>query len=128
MMMRDGDDPIDLEALRVAPGQWQPAIKPRPKKWRRQFVRVPWTWIEHLSKAKRTTTWRLAMVLLYEHWRTGGHPIALSNVGLESESLKRRSKWNALAELEKLGLIQVERRHRRSPRLRLLQVDQEPKS
>ena len=67
-----------LRALRVDPERVrQPA---RPKKWRRQFVRVPWQWVERLRKAKRISTYRLALVLLYEHWRTGGRPIVLSNV------------------------------------------------
>ena len=90
-----------LQALRVDPERVrQPA---RPKKWRRQFVHVPWQWVERLRKAKRISTYRLALVLLYEHWRTGGRPIALSNVGMQQEGLARRSKWNALSELRDPG-------------------------
>ena len=43
----------------------------------------------------------------------------LSNVGLEQEGLTRRSKWRALAELERLGLLLVERLPRKSPRVTL---------
>jgi hypothetical protein len=96
------------------------------RKWRRQFVRVPWSWIERLQKAKRVSSYRLAMVLIYEHWRTGGRPVVLSNVTMQQEGLSRRSKSNALVELETLGLIQVKRRRRRAPRVVPLQLDREP--
>jgi hypothetical protein len=118
------DHPLDLDALRVDPADpqfWQPKSAKRGK-WRRQFVRVPWSWIVRLQSAKRVSTFKLALVLLYENWRTGGQPIVLSNMLSEAEGLSRRSKWNALLELESLGLIRIERRPRRSPRLVLLQL------
>jgi len=54
----------------------QEAPKPH-KRWRREFVRVPWEWAERLQAAKRISSWRLAVLLLYEHWRTGGCDIAI---------------------------------------------------
>jgi hypothetical protein len=116
-------DPFDLGQLRVDPAR---VAKPNPKKWRRQFVRVPWSWVERLQKAKRVSTYRLALVLVYEHWRTGERPIALSNVFAHAEGLSRRSKWRALAELESLGLIQVKRHRRRAPRVVLRQLMPKP--
>jgi hypothetical protein len=108
-------DPFDLGQLRIDPER---VAKPaKPKKWRRQFVRVPWAWVECLQKAKRVSTYRLALVLVYEHWRTGGRPVALSNVFAHAEGLSRRSKWRAIAELESLGLIRVTRHQRRAPRV-----------
>jgi hypothetical protein len=124
----DDRDPIDIARLRVelkdvAPiGRAQPT---RPRKWRRRFVRVPWSWVERLQLATRVSTYRLGLLLLYEAWRTGGHPIALSNVFSQAEGLSRRSKWNALVELERLGLLRVERRPGRSPRLTLIHFDQD---
>jgi hypothetical protein len=123
-MMVDDRNPFDLEALQVDPERMrQPA---RPKKWRRQFVRVPWQWVECLRKAKRISTYRLALVLLYEHWRSGGRPIALSNVSMQQEGLARRSKWNALAELRTLDLITVKTRSGKSPRIVLRHLSVEP--
>jgi hypothetical protein len=81
---------------------------------------VPWLWVEQLQQARRVSTYRLAMLLLYEHWRTGGHSIALSNIGAWREGLTPRSKWNALVELERLRLIRVERRGGRAPRVKVL--------
>jgi hypothetical protein len=110
------EDPnlFDLATLRVDPERVrQPA---RPKKWRRQFVRVPWHWVERLQETRRVSTYRLTLLLLYEHWRMGGRPVLLSNIGLADERIGRRSKWRALAELEQLGLIELKRRRRHAPR------------
>jgi hypothetical protein len=113
--------PIDLEGVLLNAEQINrlQARKQR-KAWQREYVRVPWTWVVQLRKAKRTRAYQLALLLLYEHWRLGGRPIVLSNVGLLAEGLARRSKWNALAELEKLELVRVERGRRRSPRVHVL--------
>ena len=90
-------DMFDLQQLRIDPER---VTKPRrPKRWRRHYVNVPWQWVERLRTTKRVCTYRVALLLLYEHWRTGGRPILLSNVGVRREGLARRSKWNAIAEL-----------------------------
>jgi hypothetical protein len=88
-------------------------------KWRREFVRVPWEWAERLQAAKRISSWRLAVLLLYEHWRTGGRDIALSNVLAQEIGLPCRSKSRGLNELENLDLIEVRRRRRTAPRVAL---------
>jgi hypothetical protein len=100
--------------------KWQPKVKPAKKKWRRQFVKVPWVWVDRLQTTARGSTYRLALILLYEHWRTGGRTIAVPNTFARKEGLSARSKWNALKELEQMGLITVERRRRRSPQVSLL--------
>src|SRR5262245_59325399 len=113
----DDSNPFDLSSLRVDPERVRQAAK--PKKWRREFVRVPWEWAERLQTTRRVSTFRLALLLLYEHWRTGGRPIPLTNVGLIGEGVSRRSKWRALAELERIGLVEVKRHRRRAPRATL---------
>jgi hypothetical protein len=120
------EDPFDLDSLRVDsvdPRFRQPQPPTRVKKWRRQFIKFPWTWATALQSATRVSTFKLALLLLYESWRMGGRPIVLSNILSQAEGLSRRSKWNALAELEALGLIRVERRKRRSPVLVLRHLD-----
>jgi hypothetical protein len=114
----------DLDALRrVDPadprGQRRP---PKTRKWRRQYVQFPWPWIERLQAAKRVSTYRLALALVYENWRTGGRAIVLTNALAMAEGVSKRTKWNALIELERLGLVRVERRSRKSPRLHLLHL------
>ena len=117
-------DPYDLNKLRV--GVQSATSKPRkPKSWRRHYVRVPWAWVEQLQSVRRVSTYRLAFVLLYESWRTGGKPIVLSNISVKAEGLLPRSKWNALAELAELGLIVIEKKSGRSPRVIVRQVVQD---
>ena len=57
------------------------------------------------------STYRLAMLLLYENWRLGGRPIVLSNVSALSEGLPARTKWRALGELERLGMVDLPAAH-----------------
>jgi hypothetical protein len=112
------DDPFDRERLRV--NRARIAKRAKPKKWRRHYVHVPWYWVEQLQSTKRVSTYRLALWLLYEHWRTGGKPIVLSNVGVRGEGLTGRSKWNAITELrDLLDLIEVETANGKSPRITL---------
>jgi hypothetical protein len=117
-------DPFDLKRLRVNPADLQ--RKPKPKKWRREYVRVPWEWVERLQSSRRVSTYRLALLLLYEFWRTGGRPVVLSNASVQAGGLPRRSKWRALAELEGLGLVRVERASRKSPRVTPLYLSRDP--
>jgi hypothetical protein len=117
-------NPFELATLRVDLERvHQPA---KPKKWQRHYVNVPWQWVERLRGAKRISTYRLALVLLYEHWRTGARPTALSNVFALAEGLPARSKWRALAELESLGLIHVKRQRRHAPRVVLRHLARKP--
>ena len=46
--------------------------------------------------------------------------VTVSNKVAQAVKISARSKWEALAELERLGLIEIDRRPRRSPRAVLL--------
>ena len=85
-------------------------------------MRMPWFWVERLRGATRTVTYQLAFLVVYEHWRSGGRPIVLSNLATRAEGMSPRSKSRALADLERLGLIKLERRARRAPRVKVLHV------
>ena len=61
-----GQDPFDLTDLRVDPGKCKLI---RPRKWQRHYVRFPWEWVERLRPVKRVSAYRLALLLVYEHWR-----------------------------------------------------------
>jgi hypothetical protein len=97
-----------------------PTPRTKPAKKSRHFVKVPVKWIDQLAKARHIATYRLALYLLYRSWRAGGQMITVPNGALETEGVSRWQKWRALRELERLGLITVECRHRRSPRVALL--------
>jgi len=99
----------------VPPGEV--VVKLVPRKRRRHFVQVPGTWIERLARAHFIATYRVALHVLYRHWKGGGAPFALSNGAMLMEGVARGTKWRALYELEQLGLIAIERRKRKSPRI-----------
>jgi hypothetical protein len=113
---------VDWGAMGVNPNDLRrrAEAKPAKKKWRRQFIRFPWAWMDRLRPTTSGSTYRLALVLVYEHWRTGGRPIVLSNIAAAKEGVSRHSKWRALRELENLGLVVLERRPKGSPTIRLI--------
>jgi hypothetical protein len=108
-LMNDPLTPETLAKLAVVPRKIQ--------KRRQQFVIVPWGWIERLAKTASANTYRVALHLLYEHWRGSGQSFLLPNGMLAMEGVTRFAKWRALAELEELGLVSVEKRPNRSPKL-----------
>jgi hypothetical protein len=109
-------DPYDPKILRVeVDAAARTHIK--RKKWHRLYVQVPWPWVERLQSAKRVSTYKLAHLLLYENWKSGGRPLVLSNVLAAEVGLCRQAKWRGLTELEGLGLVRLERRKGRAPRI-----------
>jgi hypothetical protein len=118
--MRDEEDTFNPEKLRLTPEQ-QAAIgaAPKPKPKRRQqgnFVQVPNLWIEQLCAIRaHGSTYRVAMHLLHEAWRTKTRVVKLTNVALAKIGVGREGKAIALRELRKAGLISVEQRPNRNP-------------
>jgi len=118
----DDQDEIGIEKLRVDPalmGQVleQQARKSKRKGWQRNYTQVPREWELRLLGAKRISTYRLAIELLYLHWYNNGKPVTVSSKVAQAAKISVRSKWDALAELERLGLIEVHRKPRKSPRV-----------
>jgi hypothetical protein len=97
-----------VEGKRVAPA-------PRPGKWRRGFVRVPWLWVETMKDVENGAPYRLAMFILYEHWKGDGRPVRISNVAVAAIGIGQDKKRRALQALERLGLVTVERKARQAP-------------
>jgi hypothetical protein len=113
-------DPFDGIALTDEQVNERAIVPRKIQKRRRHFVKVPWIWIERLAQAHYIATYRVALHLLYEHWKKHGGPISLANGALRAEGVTRFAKWRALGELEQLGLISIERRRRQSPKIALL--------
>ena len=124
----DDQDEISVENLRVEPElmrqilEQQACNKSKGKRWQRLYTLVPREWELRLLRAKRIATYRLAIELLYLHWYGKGKPITVSSKVVAAAGVSVRSKWRALAELERLGLIEVDRSPRRSPRVILHHV------
>ena len=79
---------------------------------------LPGSWYDKLCGATGPT-YRVAWYLLHLHWKGKGAPIKLANGMLEHDGVNRWAKGRALADLENLDLITVERRPNRSPIVRL---------
>jgi hypothetical protein len=118
--MKHDDDPFTMENLRLPPEQARTGtVTPRKiSKRREQFVMVPWTWVEALSGASGHT-WHLAIHVLHLRWEKKGAPIKLANGMLGIDHISRWSKYRALVDLERRGLLTVERQPRKSPTIRL---------
>ena len=119
------EDDFDVEKLRLRPEDVKAyAGKAAPARRRpgREFTIIPRSWSDQLKAARYISTFKIAHHLLYQNWKTGGRPIALTNVALAGAGVSRRSKWHALNELERLKLIKVERRPRKSPLITLLKT------
>jgi hypothetical protein len=118
MKLKSGDG-FSVENLRIVPTPTITKILAEKKqRQKNHFVRVPLEWKDRLTGARHISTYKIALELLYRHWKAGGGKLALPNAGLVGVS--RREKWRGLAELEKLGSITVERRPRQSPLITIL--------
>jgi hypothetical protein len=96
-------------------------VPEKVRRRRKYFAMLPMEWYDRMQGASGQT-YRVAWYLLFMHWRGKGAPIKLNNVMLETDGVSRQSKWKALADLERRGLITVERRRHRSPLVQLLLV------
>ena len=104
------DDPFDdLEKLRIPPDQIRTVTPRKILKRRGHFIQVPFSWMEKLRGASGQT-YALAMHLQYLHWKDNGKPIKLANGMLKIDGIDRFAKWRALPELERRGLVSIERR------------------
>ena len=93
---------------------------PPPKKTARhnQFVLVPQPWLLKLSAMSIGTRW-LAVALLWKSFLHHGHTFACSNALLKEFGLTRWQKDKGLIELERAGMITIERARYRSPRIKI---------
>ncbi len=112
---------FDIGNLRLAP-EMLTAAEPRvakPRRTKKQgFTMFPHAWLERLKGARLIASYRVSAYVLHRDWKDPGRPVTLSNVASAEIGVSRWMKWRALDELERLGLVSVERRGRRSPLVR----------
>lgn len=84
------------------------------------FVLMPLWWVERAAPAVRSPVTLVLVELLRAAWRAKSATFPLSNVRLNRLGVTRKVKRRALQDLETVGLIAVERRARRSPKVTLL--------
>ncbi len=118
--MHDREDDED-EKLFVEMQRATANLPPRRKgKARRDaFVKVPLWWFEAATRATGTPQAFVCIWLLHLAWKKRNTTFPLSNAQLADSGAERRAKRRALANLEKAGLITVDRHHGRAPRVTL---------
>lgn len=121
------DAEIEAEFQRTVQGANSGSTTTGSKPWRRDHTQVPRAWELRLLGATRISTYKLALELLYADWRAKGGPILVTSRVAKAVKLSPRSKWRALAELERLGLIEITRGPRKSPRVTLRLVPRQSK-
>jgi hypothetical protein len=86
-----------------------------PRQRPKVFVKVPLWWLEQVAKATRSPQVFVAVWLLHLSWKKGGLSFPLPNGRLALRGFDRQAKRRALANLERAGLITVERRNGKTP-------------
>jgi len=116
--MTDTDFNVDSLRIENLP-PLDPAVA-KPRRRSREFVMVSREQFNRLSKAKHFAAERVFLHLLFLTWREPGKPVRLANAELAAKGVNRHAKRRALLELEALGLIRVEWRHKKSPMVTVL--------
>src|SRR5262249_23282844 len=111
------DEPWHIKRLRELEAA---APKHKRKKWQPRFVAVPLAWAEQLQTCDSVAAYRLALLLLYEHWHANGAKVCLANALAAKWGILPEAKRRALADLERMGLVSVERRSRKTPLVTVL--------
>jgi hypothetical protein len=96
------------------------APRRRNKAHKETFVKVPLWWFEQATRATKTPQAFVAVWLLHRSWKAKSTTFPVSNSHLGERGADRRIKRRALANLEKAGLITIERRNGRAPRVTLI--------
>ena len=83
--------------------------KPEP------FAIVPLSWAKRMTAATHTKRALVGIVLLHMAWKTKRTTFPLPNGQLAKLGVSRQTKRRALADLERAGMITVERPSRKTP-------------
>src|SRR5262249_4206672 len=90
-------------------------LSEKERKRHKQFVKMPWVWVERLVGARHASTHMVAYLVLHLHWKRNGQSFTLPNTEGQTIGISRWGKWTGLRELERLGLVRLVRRDRKSP-------------
>lgn len=96
------------------------ARAPKKRKTVEPFVKVPLWWITQATKATNTGRALVCIELLYAAWKTRRATFPLPNGRLTKLGVSPDTKSRALRDLERAGLITVERPKRKTPIITLV--------
>jgi hypothetical protein len=91
----------------------------KPQNKKDTFVKVPLWWIEQATRATRSPQAFVCIWLLHLAWQSKSMTFPLPNDRLTKRGADKRVKRRALANLEKAGLITVDRRAGKTPTVSL---------
>jgi hypothetical protein len=112
------DDPIDLDGLKLPPEMVRErpvGVPERIKRRQGQFVMLPLALVDKVARHSRDKTFAVLCHLLHLDWKQGGGPIKVPNGLLDKLGVGRGAKSRALRKLERLAIVSVERKDRKSP-------------
>jgi hypothetical protein len=84
------------------------------------FVKAPLWWAVEAAKATKTPALLVCVYLLHVSWKARSATFLLPNGWLERHGVSREIKRRVLRDLEASGLITLERRSGKSPRVTLV--------
>ena len=96
------------------------AAAPVKRKRVEPFVKVPLWWITAATKATNNHKALVCIELLYASWKAKSLTFPLPNARLQKRGITRETKRRALRDLERGGLIIVERPSRKTPIVTLI--------
>jgi hypothetical protein len=118
-------DPEKLKWVGPAVPPIAPASSPKPfriKRSQHPFFKIPYIWSDTLATIPDATaaTYRLALHLIREGWKSPNHVVKLTNA---AGVVSRWTKYRELPKLRNSGLIEVEERVRKSPLVTVRYLD-----
>lgn len=96
------------------------AAAPVKRRKAEPFVKVPLWWIAQATKATNTGRALVCVELLYAAWKTKRSTFPLPNSRLAKLGITRETKRRVLRDLERAGLVAVERPSRKTPIITLV--------
>jgi hypothetical protein len=94
------------------------------KSKRSKFIIFPVKWQYQLARVDADKcTYRVALYLLWEAWRSQSKRLKLPNVGLKELGVGIKGKYHALSQLAEAGLITIEQKPKKSPTVTVKFVD-----
>jgi hypothetical protein len=110
-------DPTDKQLRLMATGHYGPRTGAvRPPRRQGRHIRVPYSWEFRLRDAKhKAVVYPVALYILRRDWETDRARVKVTTAAMERIGISHRSKWRALNELERLGLVRVEHGHGKNP-------------
>jgi hypothetical protein len=97
------------------------AMAPAKRKKRAgPFVLVPLWWAAAAAAATKTPAALVWLDVRHRAWKANGQPFTLPNGALEKNGVSRKVKYRVLRNIQAAGLITIEQRNGKNPRVTLI--------